>query len=513
MKSKRFIVLLQVVIYGSVFLFASVSALWGQPKGRIVISTAYDLPTMDPHMHGVRPMLIVGWHLFDNLLYRDPETMKIVPHLVTSWKTIDDLTWEFKLRRDVKFHNGYPFTAKDVKFTIDRVLNPDQKSPQRPQHAAIKAVEIIDDYTFRIQTHKPYPILLERLTNLQMISEKYTREKGDTYVALNPVGTGPYKFVSWKKGQELALEANENYWKGTPSVKTLVWRTIPETTTQIAELLAGGVDFIESVPPDQIDLINKSGVTRIVEVPILRVAFIWLDGMGRSGPNPFQDKKVRQAINYAANIDGYIKHIMKGRAVRIATVASPLAFGYDPSITPYPYDPEKAKKLLAEAGYPNGFEVRHVNSHQRIPGQRQFIEALHADLAKVGIRMSIQEYTDEGPLATVIREGKAGPMYQMSWGYYSVFDCDSIFYDQLTPHSKWSYWWSDETTKMIEQARNSMDPEFRKKTYSRLQHIVKEEAPFLFMWQYVMVWGLSSKIDMKIPSDEFPRFFDAKIKK
>jgi peptide/nickel transport system substrate-binding protein len=373
-------------------------------------------------------------------------------------------------------------------------------------------VEVIDDYTFRIRTEKPHPLLLDRLTSFQMISEKYAKEKGDAYIALNPVGTGPYKFVHWKKGRELVVEANENYWKGAPPVKTLVWRTIPETTTQIAELLSGGVDFIESVPPDQIDLINNSGVAKVLEVPVLRVGFIWLDGMARSGSNPFQDKRVRQAVNYAANIDGYIKHIMKGRAVRIATIASPLAFGYDPSIKPYSYDPEKAKKLLAEAGYPNGFEVRHVNSHQRIPGQRQFIEALQADLAKVGIRMNIQEYTDEGPLATLIREGKAGPMYQMSWGYYSVFDCDSVFYDQLTNHSKWSYWWSDETTKMIEQARNTLDPEMRKKIYSKLQHIIKEEAPFLYMWQYVMTYGVSKKIDMKIGSDEVPRFFDAKIK-
>ena len=505
-------IFLLLLIYGLIFIVASPNPLWAKPKGKAVISTAYDLPTMDPHMHGVRPMLIVGWHLFDNLLYRDPKTMKIVPHLVTSWKIIDDLTWEFTLRKDVKFHNGYPFTARDVKFSFDRVLNPDQKSPQRGNHVLVKEVEIIDDYRFRIHTHKPHPLLLERLTSFQMISEKYAKEKGDAHLALHPVGTGPYKFVRWKKGRELVLEANENYWKGAPHIETLVWRTVPETATQIAELLSGGVDFMESVPPDQIDLINKSGVARILEVPILRVAFIWLDGAGRTGPNPFQDKRVRQAINYAANMDGYIKHIMRGRARRIATIANPLAFGYDPTVKPYPYDPEKAKKLLAEAGYPDGFEVRHVNSHQRMPGQRQFIEALQPDLAKVGIRIKIQEYTDEGPLFHLIVGGKAGPMYQMSWGYYNIFDCDGIMYAHLTPGSKWSYWSSPETTKMIQEARFTMDPEVRKKIYSKLQHILKEEAPMLFMWQYVMLYGISNRLDMEVTQDETPRFWDAKIK-
>ncbi len=512
MGKRRFYFLSLIYVFS--ILIISPIASWGQPKDRIVVATAYDFPTMDPHMHSVRPMFIVGLHVWDNLVYRDPETREIQPWLATSWKIIDELTWEFKLRRGVKFHNGYPFTAHDVKFNFERVLNPDQKSPQRPKHISIKSVEVIDDYTFRLHTHKPYPVMLERLANFQMISEKYTKEKGDAYIALNPVGTGPYKFVSWKKGQELVVEANENYWRGAPPVKTLVWRTIPETATQIAELLAGGVDFIESVPPDQIDLINQSGMGRVLEVPVLPVAFIKLDGAGRGGANPFQDKRVRQAINYAANIDGYIKYIMKGRAIRIATWASPFAFGYDPTIKPYPYDPEKAKKLLAEAGYPNGFEVRHVNSHQRIPGQRQFIEALQADLVKVGIRINIVEYTDEGPLFTLIREGKAGPMYQMSWGYSGTHDLDAIFYEHCTAPSFWAYWWSDETTKLIEQARNTLDSELRKKIYSKLQQMIKEEAPVLFMWQYVQTYGVGKKVaDVKIGSDEIPRFFTVKLKK
>lgn len=513
MKTKRMYIFLLLLIYGFVFLVASANPLWAKPQGKIIISTAYDLPSMDPHMHSVRPMFMVGWHMWDNLVYRDPVTREIVPWLAASWKILDDLTWEFKLRKGVKFHNGYPFTARDVKYNFTRILNPDQKSPQRAKHSSIKSVEVIDDFTVKFHTHKPYPVMLQRLANFQMISEKYAKEKGDAYLALHPVGTGPYKFVHWKKGRELVVEANEDYWRGAPRIKTLVWRTIPETATQIAELLAGGVDFIESVPPDQIDLINKSGVARVMEVRVLPVAFIKLDGGGRGGPNPFQDKRVRQAVNYAANIDGYIKHIMRGRALRIATWASPFAFGYDPTVKPYPYDPEKAKKLLTEANYPNGFEVRHVNSHQRIPGQRQFIEALQVDLAKVGIKMKIREYTDEGPLFTLIRTGKAGPMYQMSWGYSTTHDLDAIFYEHCTEQSFWAYWWSDETTELILQARSSMDPEFRKKIYSKLQHMIREEAPVLFMWQYVMTYGVGNKLDdMVVGSDEIPRFFDAGIK-
>jgi peptide/nickel transport system substrate-binding protein len=247
------------------------------PKGQVVVALGADVPALDPHMHNIRGMLIVGWQLFDNLISRDPTTMKPVPHLAESWRLVDELTWEFQLRHGVKFHNGELFTAATVKYNVERVLNPDQKSPQRGNIDWIARVDVVDDYTVRLITKEPHPIVPELLTNFQMVPAAYAREVGDVGLAKKPVGTGPYKFVSWTKGQQVVLEANTDYWQGTPAVKTVIFRIIPEMATQIAELLAGGVDIIRTVPPEQISVIEASSS---LSERTIRQRPIWI--MGRA---------------------------------------------------------------------------------------------------------------------------------------------------------------------------------------------------------------------------------------
>ncbi|MBI3626216.1 MAG: ABC transporter substrate-binding protein, partial [Candidatus Rokubacteria bacterium] len=246
------------------------------PKGRVVVALGTDTSTMDPHMHTERVGIIIHQHIFDTLLARDTRTWQPISHLAEAIKSVNPTTWELKLRRGVKFHNGEPFTAESVKFSFDRVLNPEQKSPIRGNFTWVKSVDIVNDYTVRIVTQKPYPLIQEILTfgNFGMVPPKYIKEKGDAHFARNPVGTGPYKFVEWRKGEQSVLEANEQYWKGAPAIKTIVFRVIPETATQIAELLSGGVDILRAVPPDQISAIGTSGVARVSATQILRVVFL-----------------------------------------------------------------------------------------------------------------------------------------------------------------------------------------------------------------------------------------------
>ena len=209
----------------------------------------------------------------------------------------------------------------------------------------------------RFKTDGPYPLFVERLTAQVMQSEKVIKEKGHEWMQDNPVGTGPYKLQKWSKKQEHLLVRNDDYWGPKPAFKYVRIRIIPEQATQIAELISGGVDIIKAVPPDQMDVINKSGQARTATSPILRTAFLQLDQAGRSGPNPFQDKRVRQAANMAVDIDSIIKHVINGLGDRTATTVNPMAFGFDPSVKPYKQDLAQAKKLLAEAGFPNGLEV------------------------------------------------------------------------------------------------------------------------------------------------------------
>src|SRR6266545_2002225 len=204
----------------------------------IVYAVQSDVPNWDPPNSVLRESIIFGYHVFDHLAARDLKTGKVGPGLAVSWKTIDDTTWEVKLRKGVKFHDGTPFTARDVKATFDRVLNPENKLTARGNHAKIKSVEVVDDLTARFKTDGPYPVFVERLTAQVMQSEKAIKEKGHEWMQDNPVGTGPYKLQKWSKKQEHLLQRNDDYWGPKPAFKFVRIRIIPEQATQIAELIS-----------------------------------------------------------------------------------------------------------------------------------------------------------------------------------------------------------------------------------------------------------------------------------
>src|SRR6059036_2806744 len=399
-----------------ILMLVSPVSLEAQTKDdTIVYGLQSDVQTWDPPNSVLRESIIMGYNVFDHLAARDLKTGKVGPSLAVSWKNIDDSTWEVKLRKGVKFHDGTPFGAKDVKATFDRVLNPENKLTARGNHAKIKSVEVVDDLTARFKTDGPYPLFVERLTAQVMQSEKVIKEKGHEWMQENPVGTGPYKLVKWSKKQEHLLVRNEDYWGPKPAYKYVRVRIIPEQATQIAELISGGVDIIKAVPPDQMDVINKSGAARTATSPILRTAFLQLDQAARSGANPFTDKRVRIAANLAADQDAIIKHVLNGLGDRVATTINPMAFGYDPTLKPYRQDVAAAKKLLVEAGYPNGFEVGFQQGAAIVePAVQQTSEAIAADLAKVGVRTRRRYVGEIGPYVNLVRDGKAEPMFEWS---------------------------------------------------------------------------------------------------
>ena len=474
----------------------------------VVYALQSDVDTWDPPNSVLREAIILGYNVFDHLAARDLKTRKVGPNLATSWTPLDDTTWEVKLRQGVKFHDGSPFTAKDVKATFDRVLDPTKKMTARGNHAKIKSVEVVDDYTVRFKTDGPYPLFAERLTALVMQSEKVSREKGHEWMQENPVGTGPYKLVRWNKKQEHLLQRNDDYWGPKPAFKFVRIRIIPEQATQIAELVSGGVDVIKAVPPDQMDVINKSGQARTATSPILRTAFIQLDQAGRSGQNPFQDKRVRQAANLAVDMDGIIKHVLNGLADRTATSINPMAFGYDPNLKAYKQDLAAAKKLLAEAGFPNGFETGLLRTQPVVePGLIQTTDAIVSDLAKAGIRTKARMVGESGPFTNLVRDSKADPMFEWSWGYYSIFDADAILYDVMTCGQPYSYYCNKALDDLVSQGRSTLDQKRRAEIYQRAQKLIHDDAAYLYKWGLRGVWGVSNRIDYEAPRDEIDRMF------
>jgi len=503
------------LLCAAALVFAAPLAARAQTKDdTIVYALQSDMQNWDPPNSVLRESIILGYHVFDHLAARDVKTNKVGPSLAISWKALDDTTWEVTLRQGVHFHDGSPFTARDVKASFDRVLDEHNKLTARANHAKIKSVEVVDDHTVRFKTDGPYPLFVERMTTLVMQSEKVIKEKGHEWMQENPVGTGPYKLVRWTKKQEHLLVRNDDYWGPKPYFKYVRVRIIPEQATQIAELISGGVEVIKAVPPDQMDVINRSGQARTMTSPILRTAMIQFDQAARSGPNPFTDRRVRQAANLAVDMDAIIKHVLNGMGDRVATVVNPMAFGFDPGLKPYRQDVARAKQLLADAGYPNGIDVRFNTGPPIVePAVQQTSEAIAADLAKAGIRTQINYIGDVGPYVNRVRDSKHGPMFEWSWGYYSVFDADAILYDVMKCGEPYSYYCNKALDDLIIQGRSTLDQKRRIEIYAKAQKLLFEDAAYLYKWGLRGVWGVSNRVEYEAPRDEIDRMFIAKPRK
>jgi len=502
-------------IWGVFFLFAATLLGPGQtlaaPKGQLVNALSTDISTLDTQFHNIRVNYIVGWHLYDNLVYRDQKTMKIGPHLAESWRLMDDNTWEFKLRKGVKFDNGEPFNAECVKFTIERGQDP--KCPQRPQVSWIKEVKVIDDHTVRFITDKPYPVALERLSNFQMLPAKWLKEKGTEYFTTHANGTGPYRLKEWKRGVQVILEAKEDYWKGAPAIKTIVFRPIKEIATQISELMTGGIDIVRDIPPDQISLIENSGIARISKAPTLRVVYLLFDADGRAGKSPVQNPKVRQAISHAIDVDTIMKTVMTGNATRTAGVLNPQHFGYDRSLeNPYPFNPEKAKQLLKEANFPFDQPLRLVTYTGSIQNPRALIEAVAGYMNKVGIKTNVNVYTDIGMWDRLGREGKQNDCHIHSWGSGGTYDADALYYNYFRKGQAFCYGSSPEMDKWLDDARATLNVEQRKKLYYNAGKYINDQALAVSLWAQHAILGINKRVIYEAPPDEFLRTFEAKLK-
>ncbi len=449
-------------------------------KDTLVVALVSHAETLDPHMHFQRTGILVNINMFDSLLHKNKK-LEYEPSLATSWKAVNDVTWDFKLRKNVKFHNGETMTAEDVKYSFERVLDPKKKSPQYGNIRAIKEVKVVDAETVRLVTDTPFPLLLERMVFFPIVPKKHLEKVGDeAFGTTSPIGTGPWKFVEWKRDQHIKLEAFDQHWRGKPPFKTLLVRSIPEVSTQVAELKTGGVDLIRNVSADIVPELKANAQTYVSSAPILRTHYISLD----MRTAPFDKKAARQAANYAIDRAAIVQKLMAGLGKPLATTVHPLAFGYDAAVAPYTFDPKKAKELLAQAGYPNGVDI---TLHSGFVEFRPVFEALCQMLTEAGIRTTPKTW-DPGPAWNKFfqGEGKATHGSYGSWGYYSVFDADAILHPLYhTEPGGWiGKWYArvEGLDGLIDQARSSVDQARRKQTYTQIQRIIKEEAPSIFLF-------------------------------
>jgi peptide/nickel transport system substrate-binding protein len=475
------------VFFLSVVLIAGVC--WGQPKGELVVCQGAEVAAADPARHHSIPDTNYALAVFDTL-YLNNEQAIPQPRLAVSHKIVNNTTWEFKLRKGVTFHNGTPMTAKDVKFSIDRMIDPQTKTFFFPFISTIQEVKIIDDFTIHIITKGPDPLLLKRLSfSLFIFPADLFKEKGAEAFFQHPVGTGPFKFISWTRNDRMVLEANEAYWDGSPKVKRLIFRPVPEVATRLAELQTGNADIITSIPPFLVPQVKDSTNANVQSIPSGRVMFLYINCL-KDGP--LKDKRVRQALNYAVDKKAIIDNILKGSGVQMAVNLTPLHFGYDPTMKPYPYDPGKAKKLLAEAGHASGLKLVFNTPSGRYILDKEVSQAIAGMLNAVGIQteMKVHEW---GTYTQILTGRKLQDIGFIGWSLV-LADADSTFFPYFTPESVFSYYSTPALKEKILKARTMLDEKKRLEIYQEIQREIFEEAPLVYLYQQIDHYGVSKRV-------------------
>ncbi|MFN8524380.1 MAG: ABC transporter substrate-binding protein [Chloroflexota bacterium] len=485
---------------------AKAPAAGASSKDTLTFAQTQDATSLDPPMHTLIQNNSVLVHMFDSLVYLDAQG-KLQPQLATSWEATNPTTWTFKLRQGVKFHNGEPLDAGAVKFSLDRTLNPDQKSPTRPKIAAITKVDAPDPATLVITTKDPFALLPYTLVGFgaMPVPPKYVQEKGDKEVATKPVGTGPYKFVEWVKDQHIIMEANPDYWGDKAKVKRITIRPIPENATRVAELRTGGVDLIINPPPQEMKGL-ESGDTKTIVQPSLWAINCGIDTL-RDGP--LTNPKVRQALNYAVDKEAIIKNVMGGLGKPINSLAVPEVFGYDASTQPYPYDPNKAKALLAEAGFAGGFPLTLTTRQGNTLNDKDASEAIVGYLKAVGIQAQLKVVENGVWAQWSANKGRDGIWYGGWRGDYP--EVDGYSFSNLATDQFNSYVKNLDIDKTIFEARKSIDPKARAEQYAALAKLQFEQATHIFLYQLPDTYAARKNLEWTAKPDSIVELWGARF--
>ncbi|HEU5192236.1 MAG TPA: ABC transporter substrate-binding protein [Methylomirabilota bacterium] len=484
-----------------VLLLAAAPA-WAQGELRVAIPWTPE--NLDPTMNLSSLRSQVGVSVFDSLVGRDADG-KIVGELAESWRALDDRTWQLKLRRGVTFHNGEPFNAEGVRFTFQRVLNPEQKSPNRATVSEVERVDVVDDLTVNLVLRAPYAPFLARLIDFPMVPPKYTAEKGNQGLALRPVGTGPFRFVELVKDDHMIVEAFDKHWRGQPRIKRIVFKPIPEPFTRAAALRNGEVDLITTVPPTLVGELDKVAGVRVQRVPSTWQIYLGLNAFKK----PLSDVRVRQALNYATDVDAIIKNVMDGNGRRLEGPFTPNVFGFDPSVKGYAPDPARARRLLAEAGYPDGVEVTLDAPAGRYQGDKEIAEALGGQWQKAGFRPKVQvaewgayfkKYLGK-QMQDAYLLGLGGPMQ----------DADEL-YNLVSSKGRGLYYKNERVDELFDQGRATTDPTRRRKVYADLARAMIEDATWVFLMQQVDIYATRDRLVWTPRPDQWLLFHSAMLK-
>lgn len=445
-------------------------------KDTLVIAQGADAKSLDPYGTTDAPAGRVMDAIFDTLVTRDDDG-NIAPSLAVSWEIVDDVTYIFNLRQGVKFHNGEDFTADDVAFSFSKIA-------ESPHAESIRATidfensRVIDDYTFEMKMTEPFGPILNHLGHnvMSIVNEKAYTEAGEN-VGQKPVGTGPYKFVSWAAGDRIDLVANKDYWGTAPQIENVVWRNIPEAASRTIEVETGGIDISIDAQSSEIQRLEENDKVNVFRRDASSINFLCFNNQKA----PFKDVRVRQAINMGVNIDAIYNVVYQGVGAIATAPMSSVVWAYNDRLTPHEYNVEKAKSLLAEAGYSDGLKL--TISCDQNQERLDTAEMVQAQLSQIGVEVEIVSL-ERGAFIDDVISGNL-EMFGLGWSS-DTGDPDYALYASF--HSSMhgaggnmSMYTNEKVDELLDLGRTSTDQEVRKNAYLEAQEIIWEEVPCIFI--------------------------------
>lgn len=450
----------------------------------LTIDLAVEPPTLDP----ATTYQVDGWSvvhsIYDSLLQFGTDG-ELEPLLAETFELIDPLTFEVKLRQGVVFHNGEPFDARSVSVTLAHILDPETASQVAQNFAVIESVDEVDPHTVRLGLSEPAPWLPSLIAPwFAMLPPEYASDPANDFPN-NPVGTGPYRFGGWERGQQVNLEANPDYFavspKGRPIAGEVAFRFVGDASTRVADLLSGSVGLIRDVPIDAVEAVEAGG-SEVVTVPISGSAWVRV-------PNdiePFSDVRVRQALNHAVDIDGIIQALLGGDGNRLAGFFVPGGLGYDPDLEPYPYDPDRARQLLVEAGYPDGFDTTLEFASTEAT---DLVAAIAGQLTEVGIRTEIQP-VELATFNATWQDQAVAPLRFLTWR--PLFDPYTLLSLVVSNAGFLSRYNNLEAQSLIEAAAVETDTAARAEIYEALGRELFDEPAAIYGYDLVSLFGVAA---------------------
>lgn len=460
---------------------------------QLIVAQSAEPVGLDVVRNNLQHSLNVAFNIQDRLF--DPlEDGGVGPGLAETWEFTSDTTLKVKLRDGLKFHNGEDVNAEAVKFSLERLQNPAIASPHAGRMEQIKGIKIIDPLTVEFTTAEPFaPILHLMSLYLPIVPPKAANEADPDVFNRNPIGAGPYIFEKWDRGGDIVLKAFDGYWAGKPAYDRIIFRTIPEESSRVAALLTGEVGLVEGLSRNSQNLIAKSGRGDLTtSMGIMNYVGI------NTYEKPFDDQRVRQALNYGVNRELINKALFGDMAILTAGPLSPRTFGADLSLKPYPYDPEKAKALLTEAGYPNGFSTSLSYPTDMVQIQEQ-TQVIAADLAKIGVKVELKPL-DRSVMVEQYRARKQD-MYVYWWDDNP--EPDRYAYTLFHSNSRDYYYKNPETDAILSKGRSTLDRGEREKIYQEFDRKLFEEAPWIYLYVIPVAYGLAPDVNYQGRRDGF----------